>query len=187
MANVTLPYTLANGNTADGGQVQQNFDAIVTQVNGNLDSDNLASGAVTLAKLATDVKVIENVYTATGGATIPKDETDVNIISQTITLTTARYCLFLATAQYLNAGDDDYGYYETIKDGTSTLVSFPVFLPEPKTVSTSNWYYSAVSFHHYGQLTAGTHTIYLTISTSNLPASDGEVSTARLTIIQFAF
>lgn len=64
MGVITKPYTFANGNVADGTQVNANFDTIYTLVNGALDAANLAAdavgsseiddGSVTHAKLAAD-------------------------------------------------------------------------------------------------------------------------------------
>ena len=45
MGNVTLPNALADGTTAYGSQVRANDDAIVTQVNGNIEDVNIATGA----------------------------------------------------------------------------------------------------------------------------------------------
>lgn len=55
MATVSLPKTNQTG-TNEWADVQDNDDAIIDQVNGNLDSDNLASNAVTTAKI-TDANV----------------------------------------------------------------------------------------------------------------------------------
>lgn len=51
----TLPYVFQDGagNTAYGSQVNADFNAIVAQVDGNIDQTNLVDGAVTTAKLAT--------------------------------------------------------------------------------------------------------------------------------------
>jgi len=51
MAIVTLT-TILNGTLADASIVMANFNAIIAQVNGNLDSNNIANGVVTNAKLA---------------------------------------------------------------------------------------------------------------------------------------
>lgn len=50
MAIVTLT-TILNGTLADASIVMANFNAIIAQVNGNLDATNLANSAVTNAKL----------------------------------------------------------------------------------------------------------------------------------------
>lgn len=42
MATVTLPHTLTNGSVADANQVMDNFNAIVSAINGNLDSSNIS-------------------------------------------------------------------------------------------------------------------------------------------------
>jgi hypothetical protein len=51
MATITLPYTFAAGNLARAAEVNQNFDAILAQVNGALSAVNLANGAVTENKI----------------------------------------------------------------------------------------------------------------------------------------
>lgn len=56
MATVTLTNTLTAGNTAVASEVMQNFTDIITQVNGLLDATNLASNAITTAKI-TDANV----------------------------------------------------------------------------------------------------------------------------------
>ena len=64
MGNVTLPYTITNGQTTDATKLMADLNAIVAEVNGNLESvnikdlavitDKLAALAVTAAKIATD-------------------------------------------------------------------------------------------------------------------------------------
>lgn len=54
MPNVVFPYTLVNGATADADQVMANLIALRDVINGALDAINLANGAVTRTKLATD-------------------------------------------------------------------------------------------------------------------------------------
>jgi len=184
MAQITLPYTLANGNTADGGQVQQNFDAIVTQVNGHLDNTNLANGAVTLAKLASDVKVIEAIYSdfvpyfldgVISGTTISVPaSTETTIFSQTITLSAARYLLFQAN-YYITSSASGGQFSYIVKDGTSELLHNSI---------DTNGYGMNLTFQFIKQLTAGTHTIYFNV----YPDGTNRVVTDRaFTIIQFAF
>lgn len=64
MGTVTIPNTLTNGSTTDATEVNANFTAVTTQVNGNIDSDNLADAGVTAAKLAANA--VTNVKVATG-------------------------------------------------------------------------------------------------------------------------
>jgi hypothetical protein len=52
MATVFIPNSFVAGTPAVATEVNQNFTAITDQVNGNLDADNLADGAVTAIKLA---------------------------------------------------------------------------------------------------------------------------------------
>ena len=54
MALIVDPYDFTNGTTADAEQVDARFAAVLAQVNGNIDADNLAAAGVTKAKLATD-------------------------------------------------------------------------------------------------------------------------------------
>ena len=64
MGQVSLPYSLANGNLANASEVMANLNAIVNEVNGNIESINikdlnvttakLDDGAVTTAKIADD-------------------------------------------------------------------------------------------------------------------------------------
>lgn len=182
MANITLPYTLANGNTADGGQVQQNFDAIVTQVNGNLDANNLATGAVTLAKLASDVKVIENVYhQELASTTTLTKNVETIVLSQDVTLSTPRYCFFIASIELgINTSSDsiDIWLRYTIS-GTATTLSD--YMGTPGSVSPS-----PIVLYSYAQLPAGTSTIEFV----TYPYSNNETAytdSTKLTIIQFAF
>jgi len=52
MGQVSLPYSLANGNLADASEVMANLNAIVNEVNGNIESINIKDLNVTTAKLA---------------------------------------------------------------------------------------------------------------------------------------
>ena len=84
MGNVTLPYTITNGSTTDAVKVMANLNAIITEVNGNLESvnikdlavitDKLAALAVTAAKLATDA--VETLKIKDGNVTAVKLATD---------------------------------------------------------------------------------------------------------------
>ena len=55
MASITYPYTFATGATIFASEMNANFAVITAQVNGNLDANNLAGGAVTDAKIATGI------------------------------------------------------------------------------------------------------------------------------------
>lgn len=52
MATVTIPNTFSGGSTILASEMNANFTALTDQINGSIDSDNLADGAVTAAKLA---------------------------------------------------------------------------------------------------------------------------------------
>lgn len=54
MANITFPNNLVNDTVADALEVMANFNAVATQVNGNIEAANLASNAITNAKIADD-------------------------------------------------------------------------------------------------------------------------------------
>ena len=58
MANITLPNTFSPNTVARASEVNANFAAITAQVNGNIETVNLAAGAVTTAKIA-DTAVTE--------------------------------------------------------------------------------------------------------------------------------
>ena len=51
MATITLPYTITNGQTTDATKLMADLNAIVTEVNGNLESVNIKDLAVITAKL----------------------------------------------------------------------------------------------------------------------------------------
>lgn len=185
MAKIILPYTIQNGNTADGGQVQQDFDAILTQVNGNLDSTNLASGAVTLTKLASDVKVIENIYSVALSASVSvPNTTETEVLSQSITLSTARYCLFLITADYGVLINKNFSWTHYLYDGTTKLVTFYNGFQNGSTATGSTE--TTSTFHYYAQLASGSHTIYYK-PYQNSGSSLSVFAPTRMTIIQFAF
>ena len=191
MAKITLPYTLANGNTADGGQVQQDLDAIVTQVNGNLDGNNIApsgvgtlqinGGAVTLPKLASEVKVLEAVYSNTWGAISITPNTETEVLSQSLNLSTARYVLFLITAGFSAEANTSYVWDHILDDGATLLQDFQNFVNN----NTAQVNSITASFHHFSQLSSGTHTISLKVRQSY--SSDTYSGPGRMTIVQFAF
>jgi microcystin-dependent protein len=47
MANVAIPHVFVQNTPARASEVNDNFSAVIAQVNGNLDSSNLVAGAVT--------------------------------------------------------------------------------------------------------------------------------------------
>ena len=182
MAKITLPYILQNHNNADGGQVQDDFNAILAQVNGNLDGENVGNGAISLPKLASDVKVIENIYSIalSSDVTLPSSTT-TTIFSQSLTLSTARYCLFLITGKYC-ATNDEYTWVHYLYDDSTQLESWTNLIYNTSSTGSNE----ASTFHYYGQLASGSHTIYLKAlqgSSSELY----ELKGTRMTIIQFAF
>ena len=201
MAKITLPYILQNHNNADGGQVQQDLDAILAQVNGNLDGNNIApsgvgtpqigDGAVTLPKLASEIKVIENVYHIEPSDDINVDnETTTTIVSQSITLSVARYCLILVTTSYnwqdytsgTEAGQRKFYLYND-----ATEISFH---NDTRPCSGSGDSYTATrAFHYFGQIASGSHTIYLKTwqDTGAIMTVYHNYAATGMTIIQFAF
>lgn len=52
MGLVTLPHTIKAGQTALASEVQENFEAIITAVNGGIQTVNITDDAVTQAKIA---------------------------------------------------------------------------------------------------------------------------------------
>lgn len=52
MSNISKPYTLTDGTTAYGSEVEANFTTIYNDYNGGISATNLASNAVTTAKIA---------------------------------------------------------------------------------------------------------------------------------------
>jgi hypothetical protein len=56
MGQVTFPHTLTNGQTANASQVMADLEAIQDEVNGNIDSTNLAASAVTPTELSSSAK-----------------------------------------------------------------------------------------------------------------------------------
>ena len=181
MAKITLPYTLANGNTADGGQVQQDLDSIVNQVNGNLEgTNNIGTGAIFLANLASEVKVIENIYSTalTSDVAVP-DSTTTEIFSQSLTLSVARYCLFLITDEY-DALNTAYNWDHYLYDGATELEQWA------NVIDTSLSSKQTSTFHYFAQLTSGSHTIYFK-AYQDSGYTIYERPGTRMTIIQFAF
>lgn len=71
MGNVTLPHPLTDGSTAYGSQVRANDDAIVAQVNGNIDDQNIKTNAgIQGTKLSN-----------TAGQRIPTDRIEDNAVT----------------------------------------------------------------------------------------------------------
>jgi len=68
MANINYPNTFTAGTTARASDLNENFDAVSAQVNGNLGAGNLANDAVTTVKIAdanvTDAKVAAGIDAA---------------------------------------------------------------------------------------------------------------------------
>jgi len=79
MANVNIPHTFVQNTPARASEVNDNFTAITTQVNGNIDSTNLATGAVTEAKLSPGAVTTSRIQnSAVTGAKIADGEIDDN-------------------------------------------------------------------------------------------------------------
>jgi hypothetical protein len=187
MALINKPYTFTNGagNAADGTQVNADFDTIYSLVNGNLEGVNMKDATITLAKLASEVKVIESV-THTG---ITSDVTltafvETQILSQNITLSGQRYCLIMANLLGYSY-DNDACPLIRIYDGTTILLDGTV--AGAATVS----HYFQKSVYTFKQLASGAHTIYLKVFTFG--ATNGVVyggtgdTQTHLTTIVFAF
>lgn len=50
MAKITKPHNFQNGTKANANEVNANFDTVYNEVNGNLDSDNVKDGGLSIAK-----------------------------------------------------------------------------------------------------------------------------------------
>jgi hypothetical protein len=181
MALINKPYTFTNGagNAADGTQVNADFDTIYSLVNGNIEAVNMKDGIITLAKLASETKVIESVthtpltsnYTITG--------TEAVILSQSITLSAQRYCLFLLKYTIMGASA---GYFiGHIYDGSTVVDVSESYIPSGQLITTSTIAYK--------QLTSGAHTIYFEGygTANNTVYGDSNGTTTRLITIVFAF
>jgi len=82
MANITYPNVFVSGNTILASEMNANFNAITAQVNGSLDSANLANGAVDENQLATDsvaTAKIQDLAVTTGK--IALDAVDATVIA----------------------------------------------------------------------------------------------------------
>jgi len=208
MAKITLPHTLANGNTADGGEVQANFDAVIAQVNGaitgvggvNIPTDgivtaNIKDAAVTVAKLASTAKVIESVTHTPLTSNYSLTGSSAAFITQNINLSAQRYCLFLFSG---------LGHIYIISPGTGTSYLFNVDLYDDTTLLKSSapseispgtstiYLYSEPAFHAFKQLASGAHTIYVKgkygtgVDGGNI-IGDADGIYTSLTTIVFAF
>lgn len=56
MATITKPFTFSSGGVIRASEMNANFDAIIAQVNGSIDTANIANEAVTTAKLSTTLQ-----------------------------------------------------------------------------------------------------------------------------------
>lgn len=75
MGLVSKPYTFVNNTTAVGTEVNSDFDTLYTLVNGNLDSDNLAAGAVGTTEIADDAVNFNKIDWGTGADQVRGTET----------------------------------------------------------------------------------------------------------------
>lgn len=104
MATITKPFTFVDATTANAADVNQNFDEIYDEFNGNISSDNLADGAVTTAKIADAAVTIAKL-------------SGIDMTDYTPTLTGMSIGNGTMTASYLSIGK------LTIDIGTITLGS----------------------------------------------------------------
>jgi hypothetical protein len=96
MANVTLPHTTkADTDPNLFSEVKANDQAIIDQVNGNLDSTNIATGGVSSANIAANTIVAGDVATSllTSGTYTPTLTNTANIDASTASLTYYRRVL----------------------------------------------------------------------------------------------
>jgi hypothetical protein len=153
MAHIdTYPYTFANGEVADATQINANFDAIKTQLDGNLDVTNLANAAVELAKLHSSVKVIENIYYDYDDDFLPTDHATEDVLTRTFTLSSARYCLILAKGHF-------QGLDSSLAGGTLYLYDTDTKLDESAASQNGIVCNQTIPALYYGQLSSGSHTI----------------------------
>lgn len=109
MGLITLPSTLVAHTTAAAGDVNADLNAIVNQVNGNLDSSNLKDAAVTPTKIATTPvgivnAPVQNLLTGqftTMTFSVEEDDTDnmVDLVSHNDRVTIITAGVYIVEAQ----------------------------------------------------------------------------------------
>ena len=111
MGQITLTHTLQNGagNVNDADQVMQNFNDIVTVVNGQLDGTNLATGAISdpsqfeagvVDATAIGTSAVTTSKVLDGAITLPKiDNTTIPSIGRVLWVTGADTALVNVTGQ----------------------------------------------------------------------------------------
>lgn len=76
MARVVLPHTLTNPQVVTAAELNENFDAVSDQVNGNLDGDNVSTGAdIAMATMTAD-EIICDKWTIAEATTIKLPSND---------------------------------------------------------------------------------------------------------------
>jgi len=152
MGLINKLYTFANGtgNNVDATQINADFDTLYTAINGNIEAANIKNETITLAKLASAVKVIENVYHTPLTSNYNFTTSEATMITQNINLSAQRYCLIIFNG-YFDA--ISYPVIFNIYDGT-TLIGAQNFL-------SSADYRKTITIVTYKQLASGAHTIYV--------------------------
>jgi len=74
MGTLSYTYTMANGETADGDQVQTSLDEAKAVINGNIDNNNIADNSISAGKIQTDA--VEEAKILNGAVTENKVDTD---------------------------------------------------------------------------------------------------------------
>lgn len=178
MASITYPNTFTNGTIADATQVNANFDAITAQVNGNLDATNIKDAAITLAKLASGVGVIEAIHYESNDNLVSYSTNPTTILSHSLTLPSARYCLILSSGCSGSSGSGAVFVSYSLQDGDTVLT-----VPQSNVIgfSSSAAHVATLIGLYYGQLASGSHTIKTVLTGTGYSYSN------RLIIVQFGF
>lgn len=87
MADITLTYTFADGNTGLGTKIMQNFNDLLTVLNDNLDQDNIDDETwINIKKMIASTKFIASLIENQSGATdLVFDISDVAAVKFKIT------------------------------------------------------------------------------------------------------
>ena len=182
MALLTKSYTFTNGigNNVDAVQINKDFDDLYTLVNGNIEAVNIKDATITLAKLATEVKVIENVYHVNLATNYTVTAGWDTFLTKDITLSAQRYCLILLKIQIVA----NTGAFINVDDGVTRLMDSS-FVDSPSATFESNY-----TTHQYVQLASGAHTINaeaILTGTSATIFGYADGAGTYLTIIVFGF
>ena len=179
MASITKPHTFSSGTDAKSSEVNNNFDTIYNDYNGNITNANIAAGAA-IAGSKLDLSA-----PGTIGGTTPGIATFTNVTATNITATTTAFTTCISKAftgtQSSNANairlDTDatssplaYFNYNTLNDGVAVV-----------SIRSSNTQVSALGQYRgltsIGALTLGDNNVWFEtnnqpIFKNGIPASD---------------